>query len=55
MLKINGKMLEVKGKGVHRTTKFEREIKRLEWSVKEKGGNRKGVFENVTWGSQLSC
>ena len=42
MLKISGRMLEVKGKGVHRTTKFKREIKRLEWSVEEKGGIEKG-------------
>ena len=34
MIKISGRMQEVKGKEVHRTTKFDKEIKRLEWSVK---------------------
>ena len=40
---------------MHRTTKFDGEIKRLEWSIKEKGGNRRGVSGNGTRGSHLSC
>ena len=31
LIKITGRMQEVKGKGVHRATKFDKEIKRLEW------------------------
>ena len=42
MKSISKKRITAKGKGVQGTTKFDREIKKLQWNVKEKEKSRRG-------------
>ena len=37
MSKVNQRRIKGKGKGVNSSTKFDRELKKLKWTVKDKG------------------
>ena len=43
MIKVNQKRIKVKGKGVNGSTTFDREIKKLEWTIQERGNLRVGA------------
>ena len=55
MNNICERRLTAKGKGVQGTTKFNREIKKLEWNVKEKekscreNSSQRGKGEHSSW------
>ena len=42
MNNINARRQQIKGKGVQGTSKFEREIKKLKWTIQEKKSSSKG-------------
>ena len=42
MNSINARRQQIKGKGVQGTSKFEREIKKLKWTIQEKKSSSKG-------------
>ena len=50
MTKVNQKRIKVKRKGVNGSTKFDREIKKLEWTIKERGNLRVGASEKEARG-----
>ena len=51
MTKVNQKRIKVKGKGVNGSTKFDREIKKLKWTIKECGNLRNEAFGKEARGS----
>ena len=40
MTKVNGRRFTNKGRAVQRSKKFDRELKRLKWTMKEKEGSK---------------
>lgn len=54
MAKVRKKKMKGKGKGVNNSTRFDRELKKLEWTVKDKRGyrlilERKGFIEKKSF------
>ena len=53
MNKVSDRRQKGKGKGAHNSTKFARELKKLEWNVKEKGRIRVGASGNKARGLSM--
>ena len=55
MNKINGSRQKIKGKGGVGTTKFDRELKKPEWNVKDKEGKKSGARGKGARASYRGC
>ena len=55
MNRINGSRQKIKGKGGARTTKFDRELKKPEWNVKDKEGKKSGARGKGARASYHGC
>ena len=54
MTKVSKKRYKDKGKRVQSSTRFDRELKRLRWTTKEKGRSRVEVVRKGDGGSKAS-